>query len=179
MWIALGIGLLFSVFLYFSLAPLVRTAGVGPVVALATFVLLRATQLGRILWPEPADDRAGRFDRVQRWRLNGFDAAVEKVPGFSPHLRQRLRELASAILVRFALEPGSPAAVALLGPRTHELLYPADEQKGRPDEPIGDELLTLMDRLIELDERSRLQPGDPIRTATLARPAPQTMKGKR
>ncbi len=175
--IALGIGLLSSVFLYFGRAPVVRAVAVGPVIAVATFVMLRATQLGRMVWPEPADDRVGRFDRIQRWRLNGFDAAVDKVPGFSPHLRVRLRELASSILLRYGVEPGSPAAVTLLGPRTHDLLYPADQQSGqdRRDQPIGDELLTLIDTLIELDEQSR-----PTRTVgAVGPPATLTTKGNR
>ena len=152
LWMALGIGLLFAFFLFFARAPVPRVVGAGIVIALAAFALLRAMEVGRIEWPPPPRGRLGGFDRIQRWRLNGFDAAVDKVPGFSPHLRVRLADLATAILAGHDLQPGSPAAVTMLGPRTHDLLYPPprDPGQGRLDDPIDDELLILIDRLIEL-----------------------------
>ncbi len=150
--VALGIGLLVAFFMYFVRAPVPRVAGAAAVIALASFVLLRAMEVARVSWPAPAQGRAGAFDRVQRWRLNGFDAATAGVPGFSPHLQVRLSALATAILSVEGLAPGSPAAVALLGSRTHDLLYPPDREPGqaRPADPAGDELLVLIETLIEL-----------------------------
>ncbi len=152
LWIAFGVGLLFAFFLFFVRAPVPRVAGGGVVIAIVAFVLLRAMDVGRIDWPAPPTGRVGAIDRIQRWRLNGFDAAVDKVPGFSPHLAVRLAALATAILADHDLRPGSPDAIAMLGPRTHELLFPPRREPGqdRPDDPVDDELLLLIDRLIEL-----------------------------
>jgi hypothetical protein len=149
---ALGIALLFALVMYIIRAPVPRVVGCGLVIAAGAFVLLRAMEVGRVDWPAPPQRRVGRSDSLQRWRLNGFDAAVDKVPGFSPQLQVRLRDLATAILARDGTVPRSPEAVALLGTRTHALLYPPDRQLGqaRPDDPAGDELVRLIDRLIEL-----------------------------
>ncbi len=157
LWIALGVGAVFGSALFVVLAPLARAIGLGVVMAAVSFVLLRAMEVGTVEWPAPPPDPARRVDRAQRWRLNGFDAMVDKSPGFSSHLRSRLRVLASAILARRELVPGTPGAVLLLGQGTHDLLFPdlskpleRDPGRSAPDDPSAAELSAMTDRLIEL-----------------------------
>jgi hypothetical protein len=176
--VAAGIGLAFGLFVYFARAPIPRVIGAGAVMAVGSFGLLRAMEVGRLEWPARPHGRAIRAAGLQRWRLNGFEAMTDQRPGLSPDLRNRLRALAAAILTRHQLESGSPAAMALLGRDTHELLFPParGDDDPRPEDPTNEQLSALTDRLIELaDTRRRIAPdgsATPDRTALeVPRPA--------
>ncbi|MET3804970.1 hypothetical protein ABIB25_001966 [Nakamurella sp. UYEF19] len=157
LWLSLAMGGIVALALYVGRVPVLRDAAIGAVLAAAAFVLLRAMEVGQVEWPAPPSGYARRTAATQRWRLNGFDSMVDKTPGLSPHLRQRLQVLATAILTRRELVPGSSDAIALLGMRSHDILYPelltaSDRESGRvpADEFTYDELATMTDRLLEL-----------------------------
>lgn len=152
LWAAAGVGVVAGLITYGIGAPLSRAFGLALVLALALFVLLRALDTPQVDWPSPPPGLSDRVAGIQRWRLNGFDALGDRTPGFSPHLRSRLQALASAQLARRRLEPGSPAAVALLGPTTHDLLYPPLREEGEPPpvHPTSGQLADMVDRLIAL-----------------------------
>ncbi len=150
LWAAVGIGVVFGLVVYGVGAPLIRALGLALVVGLAGFVLLRALETAAPEWPDPPPGR-DRVAGIQRWRLNGFDALGDRNPGLGPHLQSRLQALASALLARRRLVPGSAAAVALLGPTTHDLLYPpARDERTRPMDPTTGQLAEMVDRLIAL-----------------------------
>jgi hypothetical protein len=152
LWVAAGIGLLFGLILFMVRAPVNRSVGGGFVMALVGFGLLRAMEGGPVEWPHPPLGHVGRSAAAQRWRLGGFDSMVDRMPNLSPHLRLRLRALAQAILTRRGLEPGTPAAVSLLGAEAHEILFPTPRDPGdpRPDDPSAAALHALVDRLLLL-----------------------------
>lgn len=157
LWAAAGIGAVVGLIVYGVGAPLSRSVGAGAVVILTAFLLLRSVDAGSVEWPDPPPGMSDRVAGVQRWRLNGFDALGDRNPGFSPHLQSRLQALASALLARRRLVPGSPAAVALLGPTTHDLLFPIPLDGPLPDDsvpgqvdPTTGELAKMVERLIAL-----------------------------
>lgn len=152
LWLAAGVGLVCGLIVYGISAPLSRAVGLGLVVAATGFVLLRALEVLPAQWPEPPPGLPDRAARIQRWRLNGFDAMGDRNPGLSPHLQSRLQALASAQLARRGLAPGSAAAAALLGQGPHDLLFPppAEQLPGRPLDPTSGQLAEMVDRLIEL-----------------------------
>lgn len=152
LWAAAGVGVVCGLIVYGIGAPLSRALGLAFVVALAGFVLLRASETPALEWPAPPPGLTDRVAGIQRWRLNGFDALGDRNPGFSPHLQFRLQALATALLARRRLLPGSPAAVALLGTTTHDLLYPPPRIAGQPlpFDPTTGQLADMVDRLITL-----------------------------
>jgi hypothetical protein len=152
LWAAAGVGVVCGLITYGIGAPLIRGVGLAVVAMLAVFVLLRAMETPSVEWPAPPPGLSDRVAGIQRWRLNGFDALGDRHPGFSPHLRNRLQALASALLAKRRLVPGSPAAVALLGATTHDLLYPPprDEDQPHPLPPTTGQLADMVDRLIAL-----------------------------
>lgn len=152
LWAAVGIGTVCGLIVYGIGAPLSRALGLALVVALAGLALLRAMDRPGVEWPAPPPGLSDRVAGIQRWRLNGFDAMGDKNPGLSPHLQSRLQALASALLAKRRLVPGSPAAVALLGAGPHRLLYPPPRELGHPPpaEPTATELTAMVDRLISL-----------------------------
>jgi len=152
LWLAAAIGAFFALILFLARAPFPRVVGAGIVFAAVGFGLLRALEGGRVDWPAPPLGPASRTALTQRWRLGGFDAMVDKVPHLSPHLRLRLRNLATAILARRGLAAGSIGAAALLGSQGHELLFPTPRtaDQGRPDDPTAEQLAALIDRLLDL-----------------------------
>ena len=149
---AAAIGVVCGVVVYGIQAPLSRALGVALVTALVGFVLLRAMDTTAVEWPDPPPGVSDRVAGIQRWRLNGFDALGDRNPGLSPHLRSRLQALATALLARRRLLPDSAAAVALLGPSTHDLLYPPPREQGQPPppDPTTGQLVEMVDRLIAL-----------------------------
>ena len=151
LWMAAGIAAVVGLIVYGVGAPLSRALGAALVVALSGIVLLRALDTPPVEWPDPPPGLSDRVAGIQRWRLNGFDAMVDRTPGFSPHLRSRLQALASALLARRRLAPGSAAAVALLGATTSELLYPPPPVAGQPPpKPTARQLTEMVDRLLAL-----------------------------
>ena len=148
---AAGIGLAAGLWLFVIRAPWSRSVGAGVVFAVGALVLLRATETPKIWWPTAAL-RPSRAASIPRWRLNGFDALTDRKPGLSPDLRRRLGALANAVLARRHLEPGSPAAIALIGRDRYDLLFPPERMDGDPppDDPTREQLTGLIDRLIEL-----------------------------
>ena len=152
LFIALAIGAVFALFVYVARAPASRALGAGLVVAAGSFGLLRAMDLVRIEWPTPPNGKAVRLAGIPRWRLNGFDALTDPRPGLSQDLRSRLRALATAILARHELAPGSPGAIGLLGADTHELLFrpPRTGTDPPPPDPSAVQLTAMVDRLIAL-----------------------------
>lgn len=149
---AAGVGVVCGLITYGIGAPSIRAVGLTLVLTLALFVLLRALDTPQVEWPSPPPGLSDRVAGIQRWRLNGFDALGDRNPGFSPHLRSRLQALASALLAKRRLVPGSPAAVALLGATTHDLLYPPPREEGEPlpPHPTTGQLADMVDRLIAL-----------------------------
>ena len=151
LWSAAGVGVVGGLITYGVGAPLSRSLGLALVLAVAVFVLLRALETPQVEWPTPPPGLSDRVSGIQRWRLNGFDALGDRNPGFSPHLRSRLQALASALLAKRRLVPGSAAAVALLGNTTHDLLYPPPQEEGQqPLRPTTSQLADMVDRLIAL-----------------------------
>lgn len=161
LWAAAGVGVVSGLITYGIGAPLSRALGLALVIALALFVLLRALDTPQVEWPSAPPGLSDRVAGIQRWRLNGFDALGDRNSGFSPHLRSRLQALATALLARRRLAPGSPAAVALLGATTHDLLYPPPREEGEPPpaHPTTGQLADMVDRLIALSaERAPTAP---------------------
>jgi hypothetical protein len=152
LWAAAGTGIVCGLIVYGIGAPLSRAVGLALVAGLAVFVLLRSMDTPPVEWPDPPPGRSDRVAGIQRWRLNGFDALGDRHPAFSPHLRSRLQALSSALLAKRRLEPGSPAAVALLGATTHDLLYPPPREPDQrpPGDPTTGQLTDMVDRLIAL-----------------------------
>ena len=150
--VAAGIGLAAALWLFVIRAPLSRSVAVGVVFAAGAFALLRATETRRVEWPAPPPRPSSRVAGLQRWRLNGFDALTDPKPGVSPDFRRRLAALASAVIARRHLEPGSAAAIALIGRDGHDILFPPPLGDGEPPpaDPSSEQLTTLIDRLIEL-----------------------------
>lgn len=171
--LASAIGAVFGLFVYVAQAPAPRALGAGLVIAAGVFFLLRSMDLIRIEWPPPPNGWAVRLARIPRWQLNGFDALTEARPGLSQSLRSRLRVLATAILVRHDLTPGSPGAISLLGAGTHELLF-RPHQVGAdppPPDPSAAQITAMIDRLIVLgDTRGPAGAGT---TPPPAKPSPQ------
>lgn len=170
LWFALAGGTMIALVLFAARVPVVRDIAIGAVLAAAAFVLLRASGVGQVQWPAPPTNHTRRTEVTQRWRLSGFDSMVDQTPGFSPQLRQRLRVLATAILSREELAPGSPGAISLLGPVSHDILYPEllteqERESGRvpADEFTRDELASMTDRLLELDTTDRKNPTKGLR----------------
>lgn len=167
--IAAAIGAVFGVFVFVAGAPVPRVAGSGLVVAVGSFGLLRAMDLVRIEWPTVPNGRAVRLAGIPRWRLNGFDALTDSRPGLSHDLQARLRVLATAVLARHELGPGSAGAIGLLGAGTHELLFPPPRvgSEPPPPDPTAAQVTAMIDRLITLgDARSR--PGPRIASTSSA-----------
>lgn len=174
-----AIGAVFALVVYVARAPVPRVIGCGLVFAAGSFPLLRAMDLIRVEWPTPPYGRAVRLAGIRRWRLNGFDALTDSRPGLSHDLRSRLRALATAILARHELAPGSARAIALLGAGTHELLYPSDlVGADRPPDPTAAQATVLMDRLIALGN-SRPRPGPGIATTPSAAQSSVEREGNR
>ena len=153
---AVGIGLVTALWLFVIRAPLTRSLAAGVVFAIGSYVLLRATETPKVEWPAPPPSKESDLVRIQRWRLNGFDALTDRKAGLSPDLRKRLAALAAAVIARRQLPPGSPGAIALLGREQYDLLFPPERAEGDPgpDDPTGEQLITLIDRLIELGSTS-------------------------
>ncbi len=189
LWLAVGAALCFGLILFVVRAPVSRCFGFGVVAGFAAFALLRATEVRSIDWPAAPPGRAGKVAAAHRWRMNGFDAMVDPVPGFSPHLHSRLRSLAARQLAARQLEPGSPAAEHLLGASTHALLFPPERVVGEiRRDPDREQLLALIDRLIALDvvprapaaaEHLSLEPTVQTGPAHSAHPAPDAQDGRR
>jgi len=180
LWLAAAIGAFFALILFLARAPFPRVVGAGVVFGAVGFGLLRALEGGRMDWPLPPLGPASRTASIQRWRLGGFDAMVDKVPHLSSHLRLRLRNLATAILARRGLAAGTVDAVALLGGQNHELLFPTPRtaEQGRPDDPSAEQLASLLDRLLQLSApANRSHGGFPGSDA--GRPATSASKGNR
>lgn len=106
--------------LYFTGAPLWRSAMIAVTIGLTLFGVSRALLGAAPEWP--LDGVSSLQPPARDWEVQGLEAARQRSDVYDRVLQPRLWALATELLRRRGVDPRSPQAAALLGQREHALL---------------------------------------------------------